>query len=89
MAPIYDALTHDLRLVNGRTLTLTIDTAQAPLKIVGIYAPHNEHAASFLREAEFVRMPTRSLSKPSRLKMAHDGVDSAMRRLLPTISTRY
>ena len=41
LAPIYDALTHDLRLVDGRTLTITIDTAQAPLKIIGIYAPHN------------------------------------------------
>ena len=41
MSPLYDAFTHDLRLVDGRLLTLTIDTAQAPLKIAGIYAPHN------------------------------------------------
>ena len=43
LSPLFDALTHDLRLIDGRLLTLTIDTAQAPLKIVGLYAPHNGH----------------------------------------------
>ena len=33
----------DIRPHSGRHMTMTIDTAQAPLKIIATYAPHNGH----------------------------------------------
>ena len=40
---LFDLLTQNITLVNGRILTITLDTAQDPLKIIGLYAPHNGH----------------------------------------------
>ena len=41
--PFLDLLVHEIILYHGRLLTFTVDTTQAPLRIIAAYAPHNDH----------------------------------------------
>ena len=42
IAPRFDCVVQEVRPYSGRLVTVTIDTAEAPLKIIAIYAPQRE-----------------------------------------------
>ena len=59
---MFDLLTQEVTPRTGRFLTLTVDTAQAPLKIIAVYAPHNgrelEDRVQFWEELEEIIQET-------------------------------